>query len=97
MAEKLNAFYKLKKAAILLKITIELKEIFQSVYKALVDACQPALKQLLPGKQFAIMTGARFRSAGIALMIEGNPGRKFQLNRKTYAPVPFESKFSSRA
>ena len=48
MAEKLNPFYKLLKAEVPINITSELKETFDSVNKALSDACQLALKQPIP-------------------------------------------------
>ena len=51
MVGKLNSFYKLLKAEIPISITSELKETFNSVNKALSDACHLALKQLIPGKQ----------------------------------------------
>ena len=50
MAEKLNPFYKLLKAAVPIHITSDLKETFDSVKKALSDACQLALKHPIPGK-----------------------------------------------
>ena len=92
MAEKLNPFYKLLKAEVPINITSELKETFDSVNKALSDACQISLKQPFPGKQLVSMTDASFRSAGYALMIEDNPDQKIQSKRKTYAPVAFGSK-----
>ena len=76
MAEKLNPFYKLLKAEVPINITSELKETFDSVNKALSDACQLALKQPIPGKQLVLITDASFRSAGYALMIEDNPDQK---------------------
>ena len=97
MAQKLNPFYKLLKAEVPINITSELKETFDSVSKALSDACQLALKQPIPGKQLVLMTDASFRSAGYALMIEDNPDQKIQSKRKTYAPVAFESKVFSPA
>ena len=48
MAEKLNPFYKLLKAEVPIKITSELKETFDSINKALNDACELALKQPIP-------------------------------------------------
>ena len=45
MAEKLNPFYKLLKAEVPINNTSELKVTFDSVNKALSDACQLALKQ----------------------------------------------------
>ena len=68
MAENLNPFYKLLKAEVTINITSELKETFDSVNKALSDACELALKQPIPGKQLVLMTDASFRSAGCALM-----------------------------
>ena len=92
MAEKLNPFYKLLKAEVPINITSELKETFDSVNKALSDACQLALKQPIPGKQLVLMTDASFRRSRYALMIEDNPDQKIQSKRKTYAPVAFGSK-----
>ena len=66
-----------------------MKETFDSVTKALSDACKPALKQPIPGKQLVLMTDASFRSAGYALLIEDNPDQKIQSKRETYAPVAF--------
>ena len=89
MAEKLNPFYKLLKTEVPINITIELKETFDSVNKALSDACELALKQPIPGKQLVLMTDASFRSASYALMIEDNPNPKIQSKKRTYAPVAF--------
>ena len=97
MAEKLNPFYKLLKTEVPINITSELKETFDSVNKALDDACELALKQSIPGKQLVLITDASFRSAGYALMIEDNPDQKIQSKRKTYAPVTFGSKILSPA
>ena len=84
MAEKLHPFYKLLKTEVPINITSELEEIFDSVNKALSDACELALKQPIPGKQLVLMTDASFRSAGYALMIEDNPNQKYsQIGRRT--------------
>ena len=96
-AEKLNPFYKLLKAEVPIVITSELKETFDSVNKALSDACELALRQPIHGKQLVLITDASFRSAGCALMIEDNPDQKIQSKRKTYAPVAFGSKSFSPA
>ena len=97
MAENFNPFYKLLKTEVPINITSELKETFDSVNKALSNACELALKQPIPGKQLVLMTDASFKSAGYALMIEGNPDQKIQSKRKTYAPVAFGSKIFSPA
>ena len=97
MAEKLNPFYILLKAEIAIKITSELKETFDSVNKALGDACELALKQPIPRKQFVLKTDASLRSADYALMIEDIPDQKIRSKRKTYAPVAFGSKLFSPA
>ena len=97
MAEKLHPFNKLLKTEVPINITSKLKEIFDSVNKALSDACELALEQPIPGKQLVLMTVASFRSAGCALMIEDNPNQKIQSKRKTYAPVAFGSKLFSPA
>ena len=83
MAEKLHPFYKLLKTEVPINITSEFKEIFDSVNKALSDACELALKQPIPGKQLILMADASFRSAGYALMIEDNTNQKIQSKRKT--------------
>ena len=95
MAEKLNPIYKMLKTEVPNNITLELKETFDSVNKALSDACELALKQPIPGKQLVLMTDASFRSAGYALMIEGNPDQKKKSKRKTYAPWRLAQKFST--
>ena len=97
MAEQLNPFYKLLKAEVPMHITSELKDTFDSLNKALRDACELSLKQPIPGRQFVLMTDASFRSAGYALMIEDNPDQKVPSKRKTYAPVAFRSKNFSPA
>ena len=48
---KLSTFHILLKAEVPIKFTLELKETFDSVNKALRDACELALKQPFPGKQ----------------------------------------------
>ena len=63
MAEKFNPLYKLLKTEVPINITSELKETFDSVNKALTDACELALKQPIPGKKLVLMTDASFRSA----------------------------------
>ena len=97
MVEKFNPFSKLLKTEVSINFTSELKETFDSVNKALSDACKLALKQLIPRKQLVLMTDAGFRSAGYALMIEDNPDQKIQSKPKTYAPVAFGSKIFSPA
>ena len=48
-----------------INITSELKKkTFDSINKALSDACELALKQPIPGKQLVLMAYASFRSAG---------------------------------
>ena len=81
----------------LINITSELKETFDSVNKALNDACPLALKQPISRKQLVLMTDAIFGSAGYAIMIEDNPDQKIQSKRKTYALVAFGSKILSPA
>ena len=85
MAEKLNPFYSLLRTEEPINTTSELKETFDSVSKALHEACDLALKQPVQGKQLDLMTDACFRSAGYALMFEYNPDQNIQSERKTYA------------
>ena len=97
MAEKLNPFYKLLKTEVPINITSEVNETFDSVNKALSDACERALKQPVPEKHLVLLTDASFRSAGYALMIEDNPDQKIQSKGITYAPVTIGSKNFSPA
>ena len=85
-AEKLNPFYKLLKTEVPINITTELRETFDSVSKALSDACELALKKPIPGKQLVLMTDANFRGAGFALMIEDNPDHKIQSKLRNFLP-----------
>ena len=78
MVEKLNPFYRLLYAEVPINITSEVKETFDSVNKALNDACQLALKEPIHGKQLVLKTDASFRSAGYLLTIEGDPDQKIQ-------------------
>ena len=87
-------FYKLLKTQGTINITSELKEKFDSVKKALSDACQLALKDYTPGKQLVLMTDASFRSAGYAVMIEDNPDQKIQSKRRRTPPWRLAQKFS---
>ena len=95
MAEKFNFFFKLLKAEVPVNITSKLKETFDSVKKALNDACELALEQPICGKQLVLLTDASFRSAGNAFMIANNPDQNIQSKRETHAPVAFGSKFFS--
>ena len=107
IAEKLNPFCKLLKAEVPINITSELKETFDSVKKALSDACQLSLKQPTPGKQLVLMTDASFRSAGYALMTEDNPDQKtqskkgkrtqqFHFDQKSFPPHSLRCQFTRR-
>ena len=59
-----------------------MKEIFDSVNKALREACELALKRPTPAKQLVLMTDGSFRSAGYALMIEDNPDQKDPIKKE---------------
>ena len=65
MTEKLNPFYKLLKTEITINIKSELKETFDSVNKALNDACQVALKQHLSGKTTCLNDGCHLQKCWI--------------------------------
>ena len=93
LAAKLNPFYELLKTEVPVNVTSQLKETFDSVNKALSDACELALKQPFPGKQL-VMTDASFKSARYALKIENNPDQKIRSKRKTYAPWHLSQKIS---
>ena len=106
MVEKLNPFYKLLKAEVPINITSKLKETFDSVNKALSDACPLALKKPVSGKQPVLMTDASLRSAGYALMTEDNLDQKanqkgkllhlFLLDRKSFPPHNSRCQFTRK-
>ena len=60
------------------------------------DACELALKQPISGNQLVLMTDAKFRKAGFALVIEDNPDGRTQSKRRIFAPVAFGSKIFHR-
>ena len=78
MAAKYYPFYNLLTTEMLINITSELKETFDTVKEALSDSSELALKQPIPGKQLVLMIDASSRSAGYALRIEDNPDQKIQ-------------------
>ena len=96
-AEKPNPFFEMRETEVPNDITSKLKDTFDSVKKALSDACELALKQPIPENQLDLMMDASLRCAGYPLMIEENFDQKKQSKRKTYAPVWFGSKSFSPA
>ena len=85
MAGKLHPFYKLLKTDNSINIVQALVDTFDIGQQRLgIHACELSLKQALPGKQLILMTGASFRSAGYALMIEDDPQQKIQLKMETF-------------
>ena len=78
-----------------INIMSELKETFDSVNKALRDACELALKQPIPGMQLVLITDSSFRSAGNALMIEDNPDQKYSQSGKRMPPRHLAQNFSA--
>ena len=87
LSETLIGMYELLKAVS--KISEELVDNFKEIIASLAEACGPALRQLIAGKQYVLMTDASFRASGYALMIEENDERKLLSKRKTFAPVAF--------
>ena len=73
----------LLKTEVLINITSEQNDTFDSVKKALSDACDIALKQRIRGSQHVLRNDASFRSAGYVFMIEENLDQKIQLKQKT--------------
>ena len=92
MVEKVSPFYKLLKEEVPINIASGLNETFDSVNKALSNACELAFEEHFPGKQLVLTTDASFRSADYALMIEDNPDQMIHSKRKTYAPLAIETK-----
>ena len=70
---------------------------YKAINAALAEACGLALKQLITGRQYVLMTDASFRASGYALMIEEENDKKLISKKKTFAPVAFGSKVFSPA
>ena len=64
MAEKPTPFYKMLTTEVPINITLEMKELFDSVNKAPSDACELSLKQPNAGKQLILMADSSWRSSG---------------------------------
>ena len=78
-------------------MTPDLLEKFTEINKAPDRCCELALKQPLPNKLIALMTGASFLAAGYAVLIEDDPSEKYSSTRKSFAPVAYGSKTFSPA
>ena len=89
MAEKVNPFYKLLKTEVPINMASELGEIFDSVNKALSDACETETTR--SGKTNRLMD-ASFKSGGYALMIEDDPDRKYGQIGKRMPPWRLDRK-----
>ena len=68
-------------------ITSDILKDFRELNETLDRCCLLALRQPLPDKQLVLMTGASFKTAGYAVLIEDNPNQKNTSTRKTYAPI----------
>ena len=97
LSEKLIGMYELLKVDSKIRISEELVDNFQEINASLAEACGLALRQLIAGKQYVLMTDASFCASGYALMIEENDERKILSKRKTFAPVAFGSRVFSPA
>ena len=103
MLERLNPFYKLLKTETSINNPSEFKQTFDSVKKALSDACELALKQPLPGKQLANLFEACFTSAGYDLILRiirtkrsNQSGKSMRLWRSDLKSSPLhKSKYQS--
>ena len=73
---------------------VRTKKIFDPVKKAISDAFELALKQLISVKQLVLMPEANFRSGGYAIMMEDNPYQK-PIKKKNICTcgVPIENLF----
>ena len=90
--EKLLGFYELLKGDKQIKITDDLLDNYKAIEAALAKACGLALKQPITGRQNVLMTDARFRASGYAIMIKENDEKKLNSMKKTFAKVAFDSK-----
>ena len=97
LSEKLIGMYELLKVDSKIRISEELVDNFKEINASLAEACGLALRQLIAGKQYVLMTDASFCASGYALMIEENDERKILSKRKTFAPVAFGSRVFSPA
>ena len=92
MSAKIAPFHELTKSDKPAKIDQELLGNFEAINKSLNNACGLWIKQLLPNRQYVLMTDANFKNAGYALMTEEDPEQKITPTEKTYAPEAFGSK-----
>ena len=89
LSGKLIGMCELLKADSKIRLSEELVDNFKEINASLAEACGLALRQLVAGKQYVLMTDASFRASDYALMIEENDERKLLSKRKTFAPVAF--------
>ena len=95
LSEKMIGMYELLKSDAKITISEELIDNFKAIKASLAEACGLALRQLVAGNQYVLMTDASFRASGYALMIEENDDKKLLSKRKTFAPVAFGSRVFS--
>ena len=91
LSKKLIGMYQLLKADAKITISEELVDNFKEINANLAEACGLALRHLVPGKQYVLMTDASFSASSYELAIEENAERKLLSKRKTFAPVAFGS------
>ena len=82
--------YKFLKADAKITISVELVNDFNAINASLAEACGLALRQHIARKHYVLMTDAKFRVSGYALMIEENDDKNYS-RKKTLAPVAFGS------
>ena len=92
LSKKLAPFHELIKSDKPAKIDQELMSNLEAIKRSLENACGLWLKQLMPNRQYVLMTDANFKHARYALMTEEDPEQKITSTKKTYAPVAFGSK-----
>ena len=62
LSEKLLGFYDRPKAEKQIKITEDLVSNYKTTNAALAEACELAVRQPITGRQYVLMTDARFRA-----------------------------------
>ena len=91
LSERPTPFFKLLKDTSNFFVPTNSLENFTDMNKLLENLWPLALKKPLKIKQLIVMSDASLTAAGYATMIEDDPNRKLQSERKTYALIAFGS------
>ena len=92
LGEKLMSFYKLLKKDSVIETTEKHVKALEVIKKDLeVEATNVTLRLPKPGLQYVILCDVSYHGKGFVLMVEDYVNETGKKERKTYAPVSFES------